>query len=93
MSKIGLRGYRFSISWPRIFPEGRGKINPKGVEFYDNLVGELLANGIEPMIILYHWDLPQSLQDIGGWENREVVDAYVEYAKFMFKHFRDRVKK
>ena len=91
MKEIGLKSYRFSVSWPRIFQSE--KINPKGVEFYDNLINELLTNGIEPMITLYHWDLPQRLQDIGGWENREVVDAYVKYAEFMFKHFGDRVKK
>jgi len=91
MKEIGLKGYRFSVSWPRIFPGE--KINSKGVEFYDNLINELLANRIEPMVTLYHWDLPQSLQDIGGWENRKVVDAYVEYARFMFEHFGDRVKK
>ncbi|MFX1574507.1 MAG: GH1 family beta-glucosidase [Promethearchaeota archaeon] len=93
MKEIGLKSYRFSVSWPRIFPSGKDKINPKGVEFYDNLVDELLLNGIEPMITLYHWDLPLKLQTIGGWENRDVVDAYVEYATFMFDHYGDRVKK
>ena len=92
MKEIGLNSYRFSVSWPRIFPSGKDKINPKGVEFYDNLIDELLQNGIEPMITLYHWDLPLSLQTIGGWESRDVVDAYVEYAKFMFDHYGDRVK-
>ena len=92
MKKMGLNAYRFSISWPRIFPTGRGEINPKGVAFYDNLIDELIENGIEPCITLYHWDLHNSLQEIGGWENRDVVDAYVEYAKFMFDHYGDRVK-
>ena len=92
MKKMGLKSYRFSISWPRIFPTGTGKINSKGVAFYDNLINELLANDIEPCITLYHWDLPVSLQEIGGWESRDVVDAYVEYAKFMFDHYGDRVK-
>ncbi len=93
MKKMGLTAYRFSMSWPRIFPTGRGKINPKGVEFYDNLVNELIKYNIEPVVTLYHWDLPLPLQNIGGWTSREVVDAYVEYAKFLFDHFGDRVKK
>ena len=92
MKKIGLKAYRFSISWPRLFPSGKGKVNSKGVAFYDNLIDELLANEIEPVITLYHWDLPNELQKIGGWESRDVVDAYVEYAKFMFDHYGDRVK-
>jgi len=92
MKKMGLKAYRFSISWPRIFPTGRDKINSKGVAFYDNLVNELITNDIEPCITLYHWDLPTSLQEIGGWESRDVVNAYVEYAKFMFDHYGDRVK-
>lgn len=93
MKEMGLNAYRFSISWPRIFPTGRGKINHKGIEFYDKLVNELVANGIEPFITLYHWDLPLEFNKIGAWESREVVDAYVEYASFMFNHFGDRVKK
>lgn len=93
MKKIGLNGYRFSISWSRIFPKGFGEINEKGVEFYNNLVDELLANGIEPVVTLYHWDLPQALQDIGGWENRDTVDYFVDYAVYMFKILGDRVKK
>lgn len=92
MREMGLNAYRFSISWPRIFPTGRGEVNHKGVEFYDNLINELLANNIEPVVTLYHWDLPLALQNIGGWTSREVVDAYVEYTKFMFDHFGDRVK-
>ncbi|MFX1391154.1 MAG: GH1 family beta-glucosidase [Promethearchaeota archaeon] len=93
MSKMKLQAYRFSISWPRIFPTGWGKVNPKGVEFYNNLINELISNNIEPFITLYHWDLPLTLQKIGGWENRKVIDAFVDYAKFMFKKFGDRVKK
>ncbi|MFW9993619.1 MAG: GH1 family beta-glucosidase [Candidatus Odinarchaeota archaeon] len=92
MKEMGLKAYRFSISWPRIFPSGKGDVNPKGVEFYDNLVNELLANGIEPVVTLYHWDLPVLLQATGGWLSREVVDAYVDYATFVFNHFGDRVK-
>jgi len=93
MKELGLNAYRFSVSWPRIFPSGKGQINQNGVKFYDNLVNELLANKIEPVITLYHWDLPMSLQKIGGWESRKVVDAYVDYAEFMFEHFGNRVKK
>ena len=92
MKDIGLKAYRFSISWPRIFPSGKGKINNKGVEFYDNLVNELITNDIEPCVTLYHWDLPSELNKIGAWESREVVNAFAEYAKFMFNHFGDRVK-
>lgn len=93
MKQINLNAYRFSVSWARIFPVGRGDINEKGVQFYDNLINELVEKGIEPVITLYHWDLPLALHEIGGWENPEVVEAYVEYAKFMFDHFGDRVKK
>lgn len=93
MKELHLNAYRFSISWPRIFPSGRGEVNEKGVAFYDNLIDELLKNEIEPVVTLYHWDLPLALHEIGGWENREVVEAYVEYTKFMFAYYGDRVKK
>jgi len=92
MKKLGLNAYRFSISWPRIFPSGTGKVNQKGLLFYDKLINELLANEIEPVVTLYHWDLPVSLQKIGGWESLEVVEAYVDYATCIFNHFGDRVK-
>ena len=68
MKALGMAAYRFSIAWPRIFPQGSGAPNPKGLDFYDRLVDELIANGIEPFATLYHWDLPQALQDRGGWE-------------------------
>jgi beta-glucosidase len=93
MKNIGLKGYRFSISWSRIFPEGKKQINQKGIDFYNILIDELLKNGIEPAITLYHWDLPQTLQDIGGWENRETINYFIEYAKCAFNKFGDRVKK
>ena len=93
MIEMNFQAYRFSVSWPRIFPKGKGKINPKGVEFYDNLVNELIENDIEPFITLYHWDLPLELNKLGAWESREVVDAFADYAKFMFDHYGDRVKK
>jgi len=92
MKEMGLKAYRFSVSWPRIFPTGKGKINNKGVEFYDNLINELISNDIDPFITLYHWDLPLEFNKIGAWESREVVNAFAEYAKFMFNHFGDRVK-
>ena len=92
MKEMNLQAYRFSVSWPRIFPTGKGKINPKGVEFYDNLINELIANEIEPFITLYHWDLPLELNKIGAWESIEVVNAFVDYARFMFDKFGDRVK-
>ena len=75
MKALGVSTYRFSISWPRIFPEGRGTPNPKGLAFYDRLVDELLANGIEPFATLYHWDLPQAVHDSGGWESRDTAQA------------------
>src|SRR6266851_5320364 len=67
MRELGLRGYRFSIAWPRILPRGRGPVNPKGLDFYDRLVDALLENDIQPYATLYHWDLPQALEDQGGW--------------------------
>lgn len=92
LSEINQKTYRFSVSWARIFPNGSGEINEKGLQFYDNLVDELLANNIEPNLTLYHWDMPLALMDKGGWLNREVVDNFVEYSKVLFTHFRGRVK-
>lgn len=91
MKELGLKSYRFSISWPRIFPDGKGEPNEKGIEFYRNLVNLLLENDIVPNATLYHWDLPQSLQDIGGWTNRETADRFEEYAKYLFKELGDLV--
>ncbi len=92
MADIGLKAYRFSVSWPRIIPEGKGKINPEGIKFYNKLIDKLLENNIDPWITLYHWDLPQKLQDEGGWENRVTSEAFREYAKICYDHFGDRVK-
>ena len=91
MAKIGLKAYRFSISWPRIFPEGRGKLNPKGVYFYEKLIDKLLEKNIKPAITLYHWDLPQALEDKGGWLNRDTAKYFSEYANFMFYKLGDVV--
>lgn len=92
MADIGLKAYRFSLSWPRIIPQGRGKINTEGIKFYSKLIDKLLENNIEPWITLYHWDLPQKLQDEGGWENRATSGAFGEYAKVCYENFGDRVK-
>ena len=91
MKALGVTTYRFSIAWPRLFPEGRGLPDPKGLAFYDRLVDELLANGIEPFATLYHWDLPQVLQDRGGWELRETAEAFAAYAGFAAAKLGDRV--
>lgn len=91
LKKLEVDSYRLSISWPRIFPE-KGKVNEKGIEFYINLVDELLKNGIEPMVTLYHWDLPQWADDLGGWLNREVATWFEDFAEVMFKALGDKVK-
>ena len=92
MRQIGLKAYRFSTAWSRVLPNGRGRVNPKGLDFYDRLVDRLCASNIEPLLTLYHWDLPQALQDEGGWENRNTIHAYADYTALMVKHLGDRVK-
>ncbi len=92
MRRLGLQAYRFSISWPRILPAGRGKINAAGIDFYSQLVDALLEAGIEPYVTLYHWDLPQPLQDQGGWPARMIVDAFVEYTDVVSRALGDRVR-
>lgn len=92
MRALGLQGYRFSIAWARVLPEGTGRINPKGVDFYSRLVDELLENGIQPNATLFHWDLPAALDDRGGWLNRDSAHWFAEYAGVMFKALDDRVK-
>src|SRR6266481_5356147 len=90
---LGVKAYRFSIAWPRVFPEGTGTPNPKGLDFYDRLLDELLKNGIEPFATLYHWDLPQALQDrLGGWESADICKAFADYAGYVAKRLTDRVK-
>jgi beta-glucosidase len=91
MKSLGLQAYRFSISWPRVLPEGRGQVNQKGLDFYDRLVEKLLEAGIVPNATLNHWDLPQALQDAGGWPNRDITDWFADYAKIMFDCLGDRV--
>jgi beta-glucosidase len=91
--ELGARSYRFSIAWPRVFPEGTGAPNPKGLDFYDRLLDELLANGIEPFATLYHWDLPQALQDrYGGWMSRDTAKAFGDYAGYVAGRISDRAK-
>lgn len=92
MKQLGLKAYRFSISWPRVIPLGRGAINEKGLAFYDRLVDALLRNGIEPYVTLYHWDLPQALEDNGGWLNRDTAVAFAEFSAVIAHRLGDRVK-
>ncbi len=93
IKELGAKAYRFSIAWPRVFPEGTGTPNPKGLDFYHRLVDELLANGIEPFATLYHWDLPQALQDrYGGWRSRDTSKAFADYAGYVAERISDRVK-
>ncbi|NXJ74020.1 LPH hydrolase, partial [Trogon melanurus] len=90
---LGVKNYRFSLSWPRIFPNGRNNsINSYGVDYYNRLIDGLVANNITPIVTLYHWDLPQALQDIGGWESTALIDLFDSFADFCFQTFGDRVK-
>lgn len=93
MKQLGVNAYRFSIAWSRILPDGTGKVNSKGIVFYNQLIDDLLANEIEPVITNFHWDLPYVLQEKGGWGNLDSVQWYVEYANVLFKNYGDRVKK
>ena len=92
MKELGLNAYRFSISWPRLYPNGSGPLNQPGIDFYRRLVDELLAANILPVPTLYHWDLPQALQDEGGWPNRDTSDRFAEFAGAAFTALGDRVK-
>ena len=92
MKKLGVRNYRLSIAWPRIFPNGRGAVNEKGLVFYDKLIDSMLENGITPWVTLFHWDLPQALEDEGGWRVRSTVEHFNIYAITVVSRFGDRVK-
>lgn len=92
MQQLGLSAYRFSVAWARVLPEGTGKVNPQGLGFYERLVDALLARGIEPMLTLFHWDLPAALDDRGGWLNPDIAHWFAEYAELMFRRLDDRVK-
>lgn len=92
MQTLGMNAYRFSVAWPRILPDGRGRVNEAGLAFYDRLVDGLLDAGIVPWVTLYHWDLPQVLEDAGGWTNRATAEAFAEYADVLSRRLGDRVK-
>lgn len=93
MKQHHIRAYRFSVSWARVIPDGDGAVNEAGLAFYDRLIDELIQNGIEPMVTLYHWDLPSALQQKGGWLNRDIVAAFGRYARILGERFRGRVRK
>ena len=93
LREIGVRAYRFSFAWPRLIPAGTGAREPRGFAFYDRLIDGLLEAGIEPVATLYHWDLPQPLQDAGGWPSRAVLDPFEEYVRAVGEHFGDRVRR
>ena len=92
MKDVGLQAYRYSISWPRVIPLGTGETNPLGLDFYDRLTDEIMKAGIQPWVTLYHWDLPQALEDKGGWANPDIVGWFSEYTELVTKRLGDRVK-
>jgi beta-glucosidase len=92
MNNLGIKSYRFSIAWSRVLPEGTGRPNPKGLDFYNRLVDRLLEAGIEPVTLLNHWDFPQALMEKGGWPNRDSITWFTDYARLMFDQLGDRVK-
>ena len=92
MKRLGVGGYRLSLSWPRIQPTGAGAPNEKGLDFYDRLIDTLLEAGVQPMVTLYHWDLPQALEDDGGWLNRATIDRFAEFAAIVGERYVDRVE-
>ncbi|MER5453721.1 GH1 family beta-glucosidase [Micromonospora sp. NPDC002389] len=91
MAELGLQAYRFSVSWPRIQPDGSGPVNPRGLDFYDRLTDALLGRGIDPIVTLYHWDLPQTLQDRGGWTDRDTAEHFATYASAVHTRLGDRI--
>jgi beta-glucosidase len=92
MADLGLASYRFSVAWPRIQPDGTGPVNHRGLDFYDRLVDELIGKGIDPVVTLYHWDLPQTFEDRGGWTVRDPAEAFADYALAVYGRLGDRVK-
>ena len=92
MKSMHINNFRFSLSWSRIFPNGSGQLNSNGVAFYDRVINLCLEFGITPWVTIYHWDLPEALQQKNGWANREIVDHFSEYVSFCISHFGDRVK-
>lgn len=92
MAEMGFKMYRFSISWSRIIPQGTGAVNPKGIEYYNNLINECLAHNIEPLVTMFHFDMPAALDERGSWSNPDSVDWFVNFARVMFKEFGDRVR-
>jgi beta-glucosidase len=92
MKELGLKSFRFSVAWPRVFPNGTGQPNPKGFDFYHHMIDALLDANIEPFCTLFHWDLPQVLQDKGGWENRDTVQAFADYAGYTAARLSDKVR-
>lgn len=92
MAEMGFKTYRFSVSWSRVIPEGTGEVNPKGIEFYSNLIDECLKYGMIPLVTMFHFDLPAALDKKGGWSRRESVDEFVNFAKVLFQNYGDRVK-
>jgi beta-glucosidase len=93
MRSLGVTAYRFSVAWPRVLPQGRGAVNEPGLAFYDRLIDALLAAGVEPWLCLYHWDLPQALDDRGGWTARDCVQWFADYAALVTHRYGDRVKR
>ena len=93
MRRLGISAYRFSTAWPRILPQGKGQVNQAGLDFYDRLIDAILGAGITPWLCFYHWDLPQALQDLGGWQNRDIADRFTDYAMIVHRRVGDRVKR
>jgi beta-glucosidase len=92
IKEMGFKQFRFSISWPRILPDGTGEINQKGILFYHDVINECIKNGIEPWVTLYHWDLPQALEDKGGWTNREITNWFKNYVQICVNEYHEKVK-
>lgn len=92
MAEMGFKSYRFSIAWTRILPQGKGELNPKGIEFYNNLINECLKHNITPIVTMFHFDMPAALDELGSWSNRDSVEWFAAYAKILFQNFGDRVK-